>query len=622
MTGIDSQAFANAPYRKVALAKPSVSVKHLPDGSMVLTSNDPLGPYHRQIGVPLRHWAKTTPDRVFLAQRDPSQHWRTVSYGQARRICDRLSQALLDRGLGPDRPLVVLSENAINFGLLALAAMQVGIPVSPISPAYSLSSGDFAKLKAIAALLTPAMIYVEDGTRFAAALKAIDLTEAELVVSRDPPAGIAATAFDALAATEAGPAVERAFDQVTPDHTAKYLFTSGSTGMPKAVINTQRMLCANQQMTVQSQPYLAGTPPTIVDWLPWNHTAAGNMLFNLVLFHGGSYYLDAGRPVPGLFEQTLRNLKEIAPTVYFNVPAGFAALLPHLEQDQAFRRHFFKDLVFTWYAGAALTQDLWDRFERVAYQAIGERIVMTSGFGTTESAPSLTFAHWPGSRLGNVGVPLPGCEVKLAPVDGKLEIRAKGPSISPGYYKAPELTAASRDEDGFYRFGDAVRLIDPADPEQGLLFDGRLSENFKLSTGTWVNVGPLRTDVIAAAAPVIQDLIVCGHDRDEVGVLAWPALAGCREVAGAGADADIARLIQDPKVRAHLLQGLLAFNRHAGGSSRRVKRVMLMEEPPQIDANEITDKGYVNQRAALARRDHLVQQLFADIPCDRVLVVG
>lgn len=614
-------AFADAPYRTVTLAEPSVSVSHQADGSLILRSNAPLGDYQRQVGVPLRHWAATAPDRVWLAERDGDGGWRTITYGQGRRTCDRISQALLDRGLGPDRPVMILSENSINFALLAMAAMQVGIPVSPVSPAYTLQSRDYSKLKPIFALLTPGMVYVEDGGRFEAGLRAIGPGPAELVVTRDPPAGIPATPFDDLMAVEAGPSVDRAFDAVTPDHTAKYLFTSGSTGTPKAVINTHRMLCVNQQMNVQIMGFLAEHPPTAVDWLPWHHTAAGNMMFNLILFHGGTYYLDAGRPVPGLFEETLRNLKDVAPTVYFNVPAGFGALIPHLERDRAFREHFFRDLEFTWYAGAALTQDLWDRYEQVAYQATGQRVVMTSGFGTTESAPSLTFAHWAGSRLGNIGVPLPGIAIKLAPVGDKMEIRAKGPSMSPGYYKDPEQTVASRDEDGFFKFGDAVKLIDPALPETGLLFDGRLSENFKLASGTWVGVGPLRSDVIAAAAPVFQDLVVCGHDRNYLALLAWPSVAGCQSVTGRETETDMARLIDDPQVRAHVVERLSAFNRDAGGSSRRIKRVILMAEPAQIDAGEITDKGYINQRAAREHRADLVQALYDDPPSDRVIEI-
>jgi len=616
------QELSGVPYREVALAEPSISVTRRDDGSVILVSNEPLGDYHRQIGIPLRLWAAKTPDTVFLAERMAHDAWRTVSYAEARILCDALSQALLDRNLGPNRPLMILSENSINFALLSLAAMQVGIPVAPISAAYSLNSRDFSKLIPITELLTPGMVYVEDGERFRAALDAIDFAAAELVVTRDPPAGRSSTAFADLLATHPGPAVEKAFDRVTPDQTAKYLFTSGSTGTPKAVINTHRMLCSNQQASIQIMPFVAEQPPRFVEWLPWNHTAAGNMLFNVVLFNGGSYYIDEGRPLPGLFDKTLRNLRDVSPTVYFNVPAGFAALLPHLEQDKAFREHFFKDLVFVWYAGAALTQDLWDRFAKVAYQARGERVAMTSAFGTTESSPSLCYAHWPAEGPGNVGVPIPGCEVKLAPVGDKLEIRAKGPCMTPGYFKAPEVTAKSLDEEGYYCFGDAMKFVDPDDPAKGLLFDGRLSENFKLSSGTWVNVGPLRTDVLAAVAPLLQDLVICGHDRAFLGALAWPAPEGCREIAGVGPDATLEDLIRNDAVIAGLASRLAAFNETAGGSSRRIKRLILLEEPPQIDANEITDKGYVNQRAVLARRATFVESLFEETPASNVIVVS
>jgi len=614
-------AFQTAPYRPAALAPAKVNAEYREDGSILLTSPIDLGDYYRQVGEPLRHWAEAAPDRVWLAERDASGAWRSVTYGEGRALCDRLSQALLDRGLGPGRPLVILSENSVNFGLLSVAAMQVGIPFAPVSPAYSLMSRDFSRLKPIFEQLEPGMVYVEDGVRFETALRALPLDRVELVVTRDPPPELAATPFDDLAATDATGAVDAAFDSVTADVTAKYLFTSGSTGTPKAVINTHRMLCANQQMNRLIMPFVDDVPPVIVDWLPWNHTAAGNQMFNVVLFNGGSYYLDAGRPAPGLFDTTLKNLRDVSPTIYFNVPAGFAALLPHLENDPELRTRFFKDLVFVWYAGAALTQDLWDRFERVAYQALGERVVMTSGFGTTESSPSLTFAHWPGSRLGNVGIPLPGMQLKLAPVGDKMEIRAKGVCITPGYYKDIDLTAKAFDEEGYYRFGDAMKLIDRERPELGMLFDGRLSENFKLSSGTWVNVGTLRTEVIAAAAPVFQDLIVCGHDRDAIGILAWPAPAGCREVAGAAEDSDPESLFGHPALRAAIVERLRKFNAGAGGSSRRIARVMLMSEPPQIDANEITDKGYINQRAARERRADLVETLFSTPAPDAVIEI-
>jgi len=620
MSGNDTD-FSGAPFRPCPLAAPSLNVDRRADGSIILTSKDPLKAYDRQIGEWVRRWASNRPDKVFLAERDASGDWRRVSYAETRRMCDALSQALLDKGLGPERPLMILSENSVNFGLLALAAMQVGIPVAPISPSYSLASQDHSILKPIFDLLKPGLIYVEDGAKFEKPLNAINDGSFEVAVSRNPPAGFKVSGFDELAAATPTAAVDTAFESVKGSDTAKYLFTSGSTGTPKGVINTHEMLCSNQQASLQALQFLKDYPPTFVEWLPWNHTAAGNMIFNAVLFNGGSYYLDAGKPVPGLFDQTLENLRDIAPTIYFNVPAGFGQLLPHLEQDKAFREHFFQNLNFTWYAGAALTQDLWDRYERVAYQATGQRMVMTSGFGTTESSPTLTFAHWPESGVGNIGIPVPGCEVKLAPVGDKMEIRAKGVFMSPGYYKEPELTAESHDEEGFYCFGDSMILIDPDDPEKGMLFDGRISENFKLSSGTWVSVGTLRTDAIAAAAPAIQDMVICAPDEQYLAVLAWPDLSGCRRLSGLAAEASVAELIGDEKVRAHIAQSLSAHNETAGGSSRRVKRVLLMEEPAQIDAKEITDKGYINQRATRERRADLVAELYADPPSDRVIEI-
>ena len=622
MTAEDKDKFLAAPYRAVALAEPSVDMERRAGGGIILRPTQPLGDCHRQMGIPLRLWAERSPDRLFLAERNLDGEWRKVTYAEARGICDRLSQALLDRGLNRRIPLVILSDNSVNFALLSLAAMQVGIPVSPVSPSYSLMSADYSKLKPIIELLEPGIIYAEDGRLFEKALKAIELKDAEVVVTRNPPDGIAATPYDDLLTTGAGPAVDEAFEAVSPDDTTKFLFTSGSTGTPKAVINTHRMLCSNQQMNVQTLQFLADHPPVMVEWLPWNHTAAGNQIFNMVMFHGGSYYIDGGRPVPGKFGETLRNLREVSPTAYFNVPAGFASLLPHLEGDAAFRNHFFKDLEFAWYAGAALTRDLWDRFERVAYEATGNRIVLTSGYGTTESSPSLSFAHWPGAELGHVGLPLPGTEIKLAPIGDKLEVRAKGPIMTPGYYKDPDLTAASHDEEGYYKFGDAMRFVDPDRPERGLIFDGRISENFKLATGTWVTVGQLRVDLIAAVAPLIQDMVICGHDGEFIAVLAWPALPGCRALSGHGEDAGASIIIADPKVRSSIEQKLAEFNESAGGSSRLVKRLMLVEEPARIDANEITDKGYINQRAVLARRADLVEELFADPPSDRVIEIG
>ncbi len=621
MASNKSKKIETAPLRPVALAKSAVAVTRLSDGGMLLKSKDPLLDYDRQIGVWLRGWAKQRPDQVFLGERDDSGGWRTITYSETRTACDAISQFLLDRRLDHTSPVMILSENSINFALLAIAAMQVGIPASPVSPSYSLVSRDFSKLIPISKLLNPGLIFAEDGAKFEEALKALDTSNADIVVAQNPVLGLETTLFSELLSATPGPGVDEAFANVTPDHIAKYMFTSGSTGTPKGVINTHRMLCANQQMTSQTLQFLADEPPVVVDWLPWHHTAAGNFMFNTLLCNGGSYYIDTGKPVPGLFDQTLENLRDISPTMYFNVPAGFASLLPHLEREKPFREKFFKNIKFIWYAGAALTQDLWDRIEHVAFKATGERIAMSSGFGTTESAPSLTFSHWHASQLGNVGAPMPGCEIKLAPMGDKLEIRAKGPSISPGYLGDPDLTASSLDEDGFFKFGDAMRLLDPDNPSKGLIFDGRLSENFKLSTGTWVNVGLLRTDIVAACAPALQDLVVCGHNKDFLGVLAWPSLTGCQEISGLGADADMATLIKDPKVRTHIAETLSNFNATAGGSSRVIKRVILMAEPPRIDADEITDKGYINQGATLVRRANLIGGLLSDKPPRTVIKI-
>ena len=613
----------SAPYRRVTMAQPKVNTTHLADGSMLVESDEPLGDYERQIGLWLRRWAKERPDQIFVGEREGSGHWRTITYAQARKSCDAISQALLNRGLNDKTPVMILSENSVNFALLALGAMQVGIPVAPISPSYSLASQDFSKLLRITGLLKPGLIYAEDGDQYHKAIAAINDTGCKIVMTRNPPNNFKVTDFQTLLGVIPTIEVENAFATVGPDHVAKYLFTSGSTGSPKGVINTQRMLCSNQQMVVQVLGFLALTPPIMVDWLPWHHTAAGNAIFNIVLSNGGTYYIDGGKPVEGRFDQTLANLREISPTVFFNVPTGFSTLLPYLENEKPLRDKFFKELQFIWYAGAALSQDIWDRLEQVAYEATGERIVITSGFGSTESTPCLTFAHWHGSGLGNMGIPLPGCEVKLAPVQDKLEIRAKGPSISPGYLGEADLTVASCDEDGFFKFGDAMRLLDHQDPSKGLIFDGRLSENFKLASGTWVNTGILRTQLVAACAPAVQDLVICGENQNYLALLAWPSISGCQQISPAHAqtDADLLALTKNLKIRTYINNALATFNRTAGGSSRIVRRVILMAEPAQIDAGEITDKGYINQPITQTRRADLVSKLYCDPPSAQVMEI-
>jgi feruloyl-CoA synthase len=569
---------------RLRFAPAAVDIEKRPDGVMLVRSPQRLAPYARAVGDWLVHWNDYAPDRVFLAERRGDE-WRRLSYRDALAEVRRIGQALLDLGLDRARPVAILSENSIDHALLALGAMHVGVPVAPISPAYSLMSRDFAKLKSIFALLEPGLVFASDPARFAAALSAV---------------GATATPLAHLLDATPSPEVEAAFSMLTPDTTAKILFTSGSTGVPKGVINTHRMLCANQQMLAQVWPFLTDRPQTIVDWLPWNHTFGGNFCFNMMLSLGGALYIDGGKPAPGLIDTTVRNLREISPTLYFNVPRGFDLLLPYLEADHTLRRAFFRDLDLAFYAGATLPQNLWERLERLASDEKDGALSMVSSWGSTETAPSATTVHYPIERAGVIGLPNPGCELKLVPAAGKLEVRVKGPHVTPGYYRRDDLTRAAFDEDGFYCIGDAVRFADPAEPERGLVFDGRVAEDFKLTTGTWVPVGAVRVNVIAALDPLAQDAVITGHDRDEVGVLLFLNPSTTREV-------------PVELLRARIADALRRLSAD-GGSSMRPTRALIMAEPPSIDANEITDKGYINQRAVIERRAALVERLYSNDP--------
>ena len=598
----------------------AVSIEPLSGGGMILRSPQALKPYARSIGEWLDRWAREAPARSFLAERDGMGGWRRLSYRDARIQARAIGAALLTRGLGPERPVMILSDNGIDHALLALGAIEAGVPVAPVSTAYSRLSQDFAKLRYVRDLVAPGLIFADDGERYAAAIAALGLRDAELVVSANPPRGVTATAFRDLLDTRPGAAIDAAQAAVGPDTVAKILFTSGSTGEPKGVINTQRMLCSNQQSYAQVWPFLDERPPVILDWLPWNHTFGGNSDFNLILRNGGTLYIDEGRPAPGLIEKSVANLREVSPTLYLNVPRGFALILDHLERDAALAQRFFRELDLIFYAGAALPQSLWQRIEALSEKTIGRRVTMVSAWGTTETAPMATIVHYPIARAGNIGLPAPGCEIKLVPHDDKLELRVRGPNVSPGYWKRPDLTAEAFDAEGFYRPGDAARLADAAEPVRGIVFDGRIGENFKLSSGTWVSTGALRIAVIAAGAPVIEDAAVAGHDRDEVTLLVFPSLAGCRNLCPhLAADAPMKALIADAAVRDALAQGLARHNAQAGGSSQRIARALLLDTPASIDKGEITDKGYLNQRAVLANRAALVERLYADAPDAEVI---
>jgi feruloyl-CoA synthase len=590
-----------------ALAPPRIVRREAGEGAFVLSSEMPLGHYEASLGVLLRRWAADAPDRPFLAERAGGDgEWVTLTWGEADRRASAIAQALLDRRLGPERPVVILSGNAIDHALLMLGGFLAGVPIVPVSPAYSLMSRDYGKVKHIAQLVKPGLVYAADGEQFSGVLSAVDFGGAELVLSR----GAGATRFADLEAIAPTGAVDDALRALSRDSVAKILFTSGSTDLPKGVVNTHRMLCANQQSLAQIWPFTEATPPVLVEWLPWNHTFGGNHNFNLILKRGGTMYIDAGRPAPPLIPITVRNLTEVAPTIYFNVPAGYGALVPFLERDAALRARFFERLELIFYAAAALPQDLWARLQAVAREERGEPVMMTSSWGLTETSPLATAAHFPIDRAGVIGVPVPGVEIKLAPVDDKLEMRVKGPNVTPGYLGRDDLTRDAFDADGFYRTGDAGRLEDPDDPAKGLVFDGRVVEDFKLATGTFVSVGTLRVAVLAAASPLLMDAVVCGHDGDCVGLLAWLNLGAAREVAGEP-EAEMDALVRSRAVAAWLRERLAAYNAEHPASSTRVERILLLAEPPQLDANEITDKGYVNQRAVLACRRERVHELFS-----------
>jgi feruloyl-CoA synthase len=608
------------PFADIAFAPRSIAYERHADGTARLRSRMPLEVYEPSLANMFRTAARQAPDRVFLAERE-GEGWRTVTYNEARHLVDRLAQALLDRRLSAERPIMILSGNAIDHALLVLAGHTAGSPVAPISVAYSLQSEDHAKLKHIAALLRPGMIYVADTAPFARALDALDLEGIEIVASRNGGSRAGVTSFAAMAATAPGPNVEQAVAAITPDTIAKFLFTSGSTTLPKGVINTHRMLTANQQQILQVWPFLAEQTLVLLDWLPWNHTFGGNHNFNMVVRHAGTLYIDGGRPVPGLIEQTLRNLRDVSPTIWFNVPVGYAMLLPFLERDDDLARKLLANLRLIFYAGAALPQDLWQRLEAVSSRVTGLRVPMTSSWGTTETAPMATMAHFLIDSAGPIGVPAPGIDIKLVPNATKLEIRVRGPNVTPGYWKRDDLNAEAFDEEGFYKPGDAVRFIAPSDPAQGVAFDGRLTEDFKLATGTWVNVGTLRIDIIAAVSPVLQDAVITGENRAYAGLLAWLNAGGCRGLLGTGAPEDLRSLTAHATVRDYVRAAVAHWNDSHGGTSQQIRRVLLLPEPPSVDANEITDKGYINQRLALERRKDAVARLYASQPDDAVIVI-
>ncbi len=604
--------------RSVNMGELEADIEFGGGGAAYVRSRRALGSHPRSIVDTLDDWAAAAPDRVLIADRGPDGEWRRLTYAEAAERSRSIAQYLLDLGLSADRPIVVLSGNSMEHALLALGAMRAGVPYAPVSPAYSLVAKDFGKLRHIFDLLTPGMVFAADGAPFAHALEAVMKPGMVLVNARHPLPG--AVPFDTLLSTPAGPLVAEAHAAVNGDTVAKFLFTSGSTGLPKAVINTQRMITCNQVMIADSLAFLRDEPPVMVDWLPWNHTAGGNHNFGIALFNGGTLYIDDGTPTPGGIARTVRNLEEIAPTLYFNVPKGYEMLATHLGSNDRLRQNLFSRVKLMQYAGAGLSQHVWDTLDDLAVRTTGEKIMIITGYGSTETAPFAFTTTWPVNRAGEVGLPAPGLEIKLVPDGNKLELRLKGPSITPGYWRMPDKTAESFDEEGFYRIGDALKFVDPEDVNKGFMFDGRVSEDFKLSTGTWVNFAGVRGAIVRAFAPYVRDAVLTGLNRNHIGALLFLDPDAARQIAPELAQASEAELAASPKLRAVFQERLDALAAQSTGSSNLVARAIVLDQPPSLDHNEVTDKGSINQRAVLAARAELAEDLYVEPAPARVIV--
>ncbi|PBJ27871.1 Long-chain-fatty-acid--CoA ligase FadD15 [Pseudomonas sp. ACN8] len=601
---------ASAPrYRHVSIGRAAVEVKEQ-QGALHMRSLEPLADYPPRLLDRLVHWARVRPEQTFIAARQADGEWRRVSYAQMLDSVRAIAQSLLSYGLSADKPLVLLSGNDIEHLQLAFGALYAGIPYCPVSPAYSLLSQDFAKLRHVCDLLQPGLVFVSDAAAYQRAIDAVLPVETPMITVRGEVAGRHQVSFASLLEQPGAAEAEAAFASTGPDSIAKFLFTSGSTKLPKAVITTQRMLCSNQQMLLQTFPVFGEEPPVLVDWLPWNHTFGGSHNVGIVLYNGGSFYLDDGKPTAQGFAQTLRNLKEVSPTAYLTVPKGWEELASALEQDAELREIFFKRISLFFFAAAGLSQSVWDRLDRVSEQHCGERIRMMAGLGMTEASPSCTFTTGPLSMAGYVGLPAPGCEVRLVPVDGKLEGRFRGPHIMPGYWRSAQQTLEAFDPQGFYCSGDALKLADPRDPQLGLMFDGRIAEDFKLSSGVFVSVGPLRSRAVLEGSPYVQDLVVTAPDRECLGALVFARMFECRRLSGLAASASDAEVLASAQVREWFAGWLQRLNREATGNASRLEWIALLDEPASIDRGEITDKGSINQRAVLQWRAEQVEALY------------
>ncbi len=581
------------------------------DATILLKSEQELGNFPEKITEKLIYWAEKTPDKTFIARRNNSlsfgEGWGEVTYSETLQKVKNIAQYLLNLNFSSEETVVILSENSIEHALLALAALHVGIPYTAISPPYSLVSNDFGKLQHCLELMTPKLVFAQSGKQYEAALNLTKslFPNAQVVTFKDSQEND----FSELLKTHATDEVAIAHTKVNTETVAKILFTSGSTGLPKGVINTHQMWCANLQQITQVFPFMIDEPPVFIDWLPWNHTFGGNHNFGLTLYNGGTLYIDEGKPTPKGIEMTVQNLREISPTAYFNVPKGFEMLIPYLEKEPELRYNFFKNLNIIFYAGASLAQPVWNRLEELAMETIGEKIPIITGLGCTESGPSAMFANWGGSFSGLLGVPVAGMEVKLVPDGDKMEARYKAPNVTKGYWRNEESTQSAFDEDGYYKTGDAVKFVDENEPSKGLIFDGRIAEDFKLSTGTWVNVGVLKAKVISAGSPIIQDVVLTGLDKEYIGAILFLNADACRNLIGD--DLSNKEAFLHEKIKSFLDETFEKFNKNATGSSTKIIKFVIAIESPSIDLGEITDKGSLNQRAVLKHRANLLNEIYS-----------
>lgn len=597
-----------AGYKNIAFGPTSTHKIVREDGIIHFRLQQDLEPVPEKLTRKLVEWAEKEPHKTFLACRDKTGAWQRLSYAETLSKVKSIAQYLLNLNLTSEETIVILSENSIEHALLALAAIHIGIPYSPISPPYSLISQDFSKLRHCLELMTPKVIFAQSGTQYKKALElASSLCPDAVMITVEETTGID---FAHLLATKPAKGVEEAFEKVNGDTVAKVLFTSGSTGLPKGVINTQQMWCTNLQQITQVFPFMSAIPPVFIDWLPWNHTFGGNHNFGLALYNGGTLYIDEGKPTVQGIETTIQNLREISPTAYFNVPKGFEMLIPYLEKEPDLRQNFFKNLHMLFYAGASLAQPVWNRLEELAVETIGERIPIITGLGCTESGPSAMFANWGGAFSGLLGVPVAGMDVKIVPDGDKLEARYKAPNVMRGYWRNEEASLKAFDEEGYYKTGDAVKFLDENCPDKGLVFDGRIAEDFKLSTGTWVNVGVLKAKMISAGSPIVQDVVLAGLDKEYVSAILFLNAEACRRLTKLSEETRIQEVFQHQAVSDYLSDFLYRFNQTSTGSANRVEKIIVALDPPSIDLGEITDKGSLNQRIVLKHRAHLVSQLY------------